>query len=49
MTGGAYGLGFAMARALAGAGARVAFNCRSQENLNKALADYAACGVDARG
>ncbi|WP_295865076.1 gluconate 5-dehydrogenase [uncultured Oscillibacter sp.] len=49
VTGGAYGLGFAMARALAGAGARVAFNCRSQENLNKALADYAACGVDARG
>ena len=30
VTGGAYGLGFAMARALAGAGARVAFNCRSQ-------------------
>ena len=49
VTGGAYGLGFAMAQALAGAGARVAFNCRSQENLNKALADYAACGVDARG
>ena len=49
VTGGAYGLGFAMARALAGAGARVAFNCRGQENLNKALADYAACGVDARG
>ena len=49
VTGGAYGLGFAMARALAGAGARVAFTCRSQENLNKALADYAACGVDARG
>ncbi|WP_295857477.1 gluconate 5-dehydrogenase [uncultured Oscillibacter sp.] len=49
VTGGAYGLGFAMARALAGAGARVAFNCRSQENLNKALEDYAACGVDARG
>ena len=49
VTGGAYGLGFAMARALAGAGARIAFNCRSQENLNKALADYAACGVDARG
>ena len=49
VTGGAYGLGFAMARALADAGARVAFNCRSQENLNKALADYAACGVDALG
>ena len=49
VTGGAYGLGFAMARALAGAGARVAFNCRSQKNLDKALADYAACGVDARG
>ena len=49
VTGGAYGIGFAIAEALAGAGAKVAFNCRTQANLDKALADYAAKGVDARG
>ena len=42
VTGGAYGIGFAIAEALAGAGARIAFNCRSQKNLDQALADYKA-------
>ena len=49
VTGGAYGIGFAIAAALAGAGAKIAFNCRSQSNLDKALADYEAEGIDARG
>ena len=49
VTGGAYGIGFAIAEALAGAGAKIAFNCRSQSNLDKALADYSAKGIDARG
>ena len=49
VTGGAYGIGFAIAEALAEAGARIAFNCRTQANLDKALADYAAKGIDARG
>ena len=49
VTGGAYGIGFAIAEALAGAGARVAFNCRSQSNLDRAMADYQAKGIDARG
>lgn len=49
VTGAAYGIGFAMAKALAEAGARVAFNCRSREHLTQALADYAALGIDARG
>lgn len=49
VTGGAYGLGFAMAEALAAAGARITFNCRSRENLDRALADYAAKGIHARG
>ena len=40
VTGGAYGIGFAITQALAEAGARVAFNCRSEQNLAKALADY---------
>ena len=35
VTGGAYGIGFAMAESLAGAGAKIAFNCRSQANLDK--------------
>lgn len=49
VTGGAYGIGFAIAEALAGAGARIAFNCRSQENMDKALAAYAEKGIVAHG
>jgi len=49
VTGGAYGIGFAIAEALSGAGARIAFNCRSQSNLEKALADYSAKGISAKG
>ncbi len=37
VTGGSYGIGFAIARAYARAGARIAFNCRSQEHLDLAL------------
>ena len=49
VTGGAYGIGFAIARALAEAGAKIAFNCRGQSNLDKALTDYQEAGIDARG
>lgn len=49
VTGAAYGIGFAIARAFAKAGAKVAFNCRGQEHLDKALADYSKEGIDARG
>ena len=49
VTGGAYGIGFAIAEALASAGANIAFNCRSQANLDKALVGYAAKGIDAHG
>ena len=49
VTGGAYGIGFAIAEALAGAGAKIVFNCRNQENLDKAMADYQAKGIDAKG
>ncbi len=49
VTGGAYGIGFAIAEALAQAGAKIAFNCRSQKNLDQALADYRDKGIDARG
>ena len=49
VTGAAYGIGFAMAQALAEAGAKIAFNCRTQANMDKALADYKAIGIDAKG
>lgn len=49
VTGAAYGIGFAIARAYAKAGAKIAFNCRSQEHMDKALADYKAEGIEAHG
>lgn len=49
VTGAAYGIGFAMAQALANAGASVAFNCRSKEHLEKAMEDYKKLGITARG
>ena len=49
VTGAAYGIGFAMAEAFALAGAKIAFNCRDEQHLEKALADYAAKGIDAKG
>ena len=49
VTGAAYGIGFAMAEAFAQAGAKIAFNCRGQEHMEKALADYKEKGIDAHG
>ena len=49
VTGAAYGIGFAIAEALAGAGAKIAFNCRGQEHLKKALEAYREKGIDAKG
>ena len=49
VTGAAYGIGFAIARAFAKAGAKIAFNCRSQKHLDQALKDYTAEGIDAKG
>ena len=49
VTGGAYGIGFAIAEAYAKAGAKIAFNCRGQEHLDKALEAYAAKGIEAKG
>ena len=49
VTGAAYGIGFAIASAFAEAGAKIAFNCRSQEHLERAMADYTAAGINARG
>ena len=49
VTGGSYGIGFAMASALAKAGAKIAFNCRSEEHLAQAMNDYEAAGIEAHG
>ena len=49
VTGGSYGIGFAIATALAQAGAKIAFNDRDQQKLEAGLASYAGAGVDARG
>ena len=49
VTGGAQGIGFAMAEGLAKAGARIAFNCRDQKHLEAGLADFAAKGIEAKG
>lgn len=49
VTGGSYGIGFAMASALAKAGAKIAFNCRSEEHLAQAMKDYEAAGIEAHG
>ncbi|MBR5316692.1 MAG: gluconate 5-dehydrogenase [Lachnospiraceae bacterium] len=49
VTGAAYGIGFAMAEALAMAGAKIAFNCRGKKHLEKALEEYRAKGIEARG
>ncbi len=49
VTGGAYGIGFAMAEALAGAGAKIAFNCRSEKHLETAMKEYKEKNIDAKG
>ena len=49
VTGGAYGIGFAIAEALAQAGAKIAINCRSADKLEKAVAEFRMRGIDARG
>ena len=49
VTGAAYGIGFAMAEALAKAGARIAFNCRDKGHLETALKEYEKKGIDAKG
>ena len=49
VTGAAYGIGFAIAESYAVAGARIAFNCRSQAHLDQALEAYRAKGIEAKG
>ncbi len=49
VTGGAYGIGYAIAKAYAKAGARIVFNCSRQETVDRGLASYQKDGIDAKG
>lgn len=49
VTGASYGIGFAIANALAGAGAKIVFNDINQELVDKGLAAYNERGIEAYG
>jgi len=49
VTGASYGIGMAMAKALAASGATIVFNDRLPERVETAIKDYADAGVNARG
>jgi gluconate 5-dehydrogenase len=49
VTGATYGIGMAMARALAGAGATIVFNARSKDGVASAIEEYKSLGIEAHG
>ena len=49
VTGASYGIGLAIASAYAAAGARIVFNDRNQDAVDKGVAAYRDLGIDARG
>ena len=49
VTGAAYGIGLAIARAFAEAGAKIVFNCSRQETVDRGLKAYKELGIDAKG
>ncbi len=49
VTGAAYGIGFAIARAFAKAGAKIAFNCRGEKHMTEALEAYKKEGIEVKG
>ena len=49
ITGASYGIGYAIAKGLAAAGAKIVFNDIKQEFVDRGLASYAADGIDAKG
>ena len=49
VTGGSYGIGYAIAKALAEAGATIVFNDINQELVDRGLASYKADGINAHG
>lgn len=49
VTGAAYGIGLAIARAFAEAGAKIVFNCSRQSTVDRGLKAYKELGIDAKG
>ncbi len=49
VTGAAYGIGYAIAKAYAEAGAKIVFNCSRQETVERGLKAYEKDGIDVRG
>ncbi|MCM1136274.1 MAG: gluconate 5-dehydrogenase [Clostridium sp.] len=49
VTGASYGIGFAVASAMGGAGATIVFNGRNQKTLERGLAAYKEAGIEAYG
>ena len=49
VTGGSYGIGMAIAKALAYAGAKIAFNGRRANLIADAEKEYASLGINAKG
>ena len=49
ITGASYGIGYAIAKGLHAAGAKIVFNDIKQEFVDRGLASYAADGIDAKG
>jgi len=49
VTGASYGIGMAIVKAYAEAGATVTFNASRAQSVEKALAEYKSCGIDAHG
>ena len=49
VTGAGHGIGFAMAKALAEAGATIVFNTSRQESVDKAIVEYQKLGIRATG
>ena len=49
VTGGVYGIGFAIAKALHGAGAKIVYNCHTQESMQTGIANYKEAGMEAKG
>lgn len=49
VTGASYGIGYSIAKALAAAGAKIVFNDRNAEAIEKAMENYKADGIEAKG
>lgn len=49
VTGGSHGIGFAMASALAKAGATIVFNGRNKDSIEKAITEYKEMGLKSHG